>query len=102
MTRVNSESGKEAQSAPAAAQRSVVRQQEIQEVFEIVGLRKGNGQLLQQRFQILLGRLLAVKTHLIMKRFVSRGEYFGGSKVVLRLAYPGAGAPFHRGFCPSS
>jgi hypothetical protein len=67
---INGKSRKEAQSAPVAAQRSVVRQQENQEVFQIVCLGNRKTQFLQQGFQILLGGLEGVnfpplKSHLV-------------------------------------
>ena len=95
---INGKPGKESQSSPEAAQQTGTRQQAVQAVLEIMGLREGDAQLLQQRFQILLGRLLTMEADLIRTRLWSRAEYFGRAKVVLRFAYPLAGHPFHRGF----
>src|SRR4051812_45904893 len=47
-------SREQSQSAPAATQRSIVRQQQLQQVFQIVCLGNRLAEFLQQCFQILL------------------------------------------------
>ena len=100
IARINGKSREESQPPSVAAERRAVRKQEIQQIFQIVCPGNREAQLLQQRFQVLLGGLLAMETDLIRQGLASRGEFAGCSKVVFRFADPLASHPFHTEFSP--
>jgi hypothetical protein len=62
------------------------RQQQSKQIAENVGIRNGVPQFFQQRFEMLLGRLLAEKTELVMQRFSSPTELDGEPIIGVGLA----------------
>src|SRR5262245_18935428 len=71
---VNREVGEKPHSTTYGGQRPMVRQQQVEQVVEVMGLRNMVPQILQQRFQVLLGALLTMKGHQVMKRLGRAGE----------------------------
>src|SRR5262249_11315451 len=62
------------QEAQAAAQRPqcpVVREEQVEEVVQVVGTRNAHTEFLQKGLQVLFGRLLTMKASSIMQRVVS-------------------------------
>lgn len=73
----------------------VVTLDDGQEFVEVVGLRNPDPEFLEQRLEVFLRTLLAVKANQVMDgRFVS-GEASGAAEVGLGLPYPRARRRFH-------
>jgi hypothetical protein len=64
---VDCEIGQEIQATPQSPEGRMVRQEKFQQRDEIMGLWQGVAQFLQQRFEELLGRLLAMEAALIVE-----------------------------------
>lgn len=80
----------------------MMRQQQPGKLVEIVELWNRLAKFFEQRFQILLGRLLSVKAKLVMKRFTSASDGLGEPVVGFGFANPLASRSFHTRPCPSS
>src|SRR5262245_5562385 len=80
----------------------MVGQKQFLQCDQVVRLGHDQAEFLQQRFEELLGRLLAMETPLIVKRLVAATELHGGGVIALRLANPRPSRPFHRGPYPWS
>lgn len=74
--------------------------QHSEQLHEIVGLGNRQAELLDQRFEILLRRLLAKEADLIRQGLASGCETCCGQKIGVGLANPLACPSFHRELCP--
>ena len=86
---------REKKAAPKRSERRVVRQEQIEQVGQIVSAGYGRAELLQKRLQVLLRCLLAVKAGHVRERWRSCGESFCALQVALGLAYPAADFHLH-------
>ena len=78
------------------------RQEEVHKVVQAVRARNGEALFVQQRLQVLFGRLLRVKAELVMEGFAFPTELCGEPVVRLRLSHPLAGQLFHTRPFPGS
>ncbi len=102
ITWTDSETRQELQTAPQGPDKAVMRQQQGPQSEEVVRARYRQAQLLEQRFQVLLGALLAMETRLVMKWFATSRESYGELVVFLRFLYPFGGQALHTTPCPGT
>lgn len=94
---VHRKSRQEIQGAPKLIQRIMVWCEKRQECNQVVRPRHGHAQLFQQRLEILLSDLLAVKATGVMRRLAAACELANGDEVALGFSHPVARASLHRG-----
>jgi hypothetical protein len=97
---VDGEIGEELQAALQGAKVGMMRQEQLLQRDEIMGLGHGVAQFLQERLEELLGGLLAMETAFIVKRLAAATELQGGGVIAFRLANPPPRRSFHRGPYP--
>ena len=76
-------------------------QESDDEVFENLRARNRLTEFLEKCLQILLGRLLRMKTNFVMMRLTSLREFLGDGEVGLRFSYPRGGELVHTALCLS-
>src|SRR5262245_30956536 len=80
----------------------MVRQQQIEQVIEVMDLGNMLSQFLKHRLEVFFGTRLTMEGNQVMKRLFGAGESLGSSVVGLGLSHPFARGFFHTRPCPWS
>src|SRR5260370_31855067 len=83
------------QPSPNRFQRGVVRKEQVNDGFQVVYLRHGEAEVLQQRFEVFLGRLLAMEPHCVTLGFGVCGQTSCDLDVLLGFEDPLGGLALH-------
>jgi hypothetical protein len=75
-------------------------QKQREQIAENMSVRNEQAQFLQQRFEVLFRRLLAMEAKLVMKRIAFPTELDGEPIIGFGLSHPLGGRSFHRGLSP--